>query len=73
MKTVVASRKWEESHIARFGAPAGVDRREVEIVSREFNGRTYLTETTFCNGVVTQAHQYPAGTEYAAKRIALCN
>lgn len=75
MKTLIASKKWEEQHPARFGAPAGVDLKQVEIVSRvsAANGRTYLTETAYCNGIVTQAHEYPAGTEYAAERIALCN
>lgn len=75
MKTLIARKKWEEQHAARFGAPAGVDEKLVEITSKVLaaNGRTYLTETHYCNGIVTQTHEYPAGTDYAAKRIAACN
>lgn len=71
--TVVAEATWTETHPARFGAPAGTDHYRRTIAARSFACRTYYRETTWINGVVLAAAEYPAGTEYAAKRVAEVN
>lgn len=70
-KVLVVEKRWTERHPSRYGATAGNDERAATIEHHEFNGRTYQTETVYCNGTVTYSGQYPAGTEYARKRMAL--
>lgn len=66
MKTKVVDRRWDEAHPAMHGAPGGTDRMAVLIERDE----TYQTETVLCNNVIVLAAQYPARTDYAARRVA---
>lgn len=68
--TVVAEATWTEQHPARYGAPAGTDHCRRVIAARSFACRTYYRETTWVNGVVVAAAEYPAGTKYSAQRVA---
>lgn len=70
-RTQVGRKTWTEPHPARFGAPAGQDDKIVLIETQTVFGRVYQLETHVCNGTVTYSAQYPAGTAYAAKRLAL--
>lgn len=69
-RTTVAQKRWSDDHAAKYGAPAGTDEKFAVIEHSEFGGRTYQNETHYCNGVVVYSAQYPAGTPYAAKRVA---
>ncbi len=67
---VLVNRAFEQPYPARYGAPAGTDKMNVRLTVQEFAGREYQNESVWANGVMILAAQYPAGTEYAARRVA---
>lgn len=69
-KRVVVDRRWDETHPAKYGAPGGADKMAAVVTVEECCGREYQNETVICNGVIVLAAQYPAGTDYAARRVA---
>ena len=67
---VLVAREFAQPYPARLGVPAGADRMAVRLTVQEIAGRDYQNETVWANGVLVVAAQYPAGTDYAARRVA---
>ncbi len=72
MRTTIVNKRWEESYVGSGGCPGGVDSMFACITqyTAAHNGRVYQTEVVKRNGVIVYSADYPAGTEYAEKRVA---